>query len=146
MFCRKRVTKQYLKLITYKVDKGLGYIMKKKERDFLSKLKLLGILKKIKISERPHLLKYLNEDGVDILCECYKNIIFNDLKLKPKVKKNLRKNLIGKEREIRLLANKRISNKRRKKVIIQQGGNPLGLILTTVIPILTDILFGFKRK
>ena len=120
--------------------------MKKKEKDFLSKLKLLGILKKINITERPHLLKYLNETGVDILCECYKNIIFNDLKLSPKVKKNLRNSLLGKEREIKLLANKKTPNKRRKKVIIQQGGNPLGLILTTVIPILTDILFGFKRK
>ena len=42
-----------------------------------NKLKFLKTLKKINNVDRPTIIKYLNEDGVDLVCECVQNVLFN---------------------------------------------------------------------
>ena len=116
-----------------------------KKKHSISQLEFLRLLKKLKRTERLCLLNYLNDNGFNIICSCFHNVLFEDWNLKPYTKNRLRTLLKGKENHMRSLVKKSNSVKKRKKLIHQYGSNPiLGVILSTAIPILTSLLFSKK--
>ena len=94
----------------------------------LSKLKLLKILSKIKPLERKIIISVLDRDAIDTLCETVTNVFFNDIRIGKKRKDKLFENFKDKQKLIGTLSNKNINFKRRKKLLVQEGGS-LGLIL-----------------
>ena len=110
----------------------------------LKKLELLKVLKKINNKDRPTIIKYLDDRGVDLVCECVQNILFNNVGLNLKEKKRLRSTLNKRQKAMKNIANKSNSFKRRRSLLNHHGGNPLALILSTALPLLTDLLF--RRK
>ena len=94
----------------------------------LAKLEFLRILKKLKPSERKIIISVLDSDAIDTLCETVTNVFFNDLRIGKKRKKELYENFEDKQKLIGKLSNKNIDFKRRKKLLVQEGGS-LALIL-----------------
>ena len=94
----------------------------------LAKLEFLRILKKLKPSERKIIISVLDSDAIDTLCETVTNVFFNDLRIGKKRKKELFQNFEDKQKLIKKLSNKNVDFKRRKKLLVQEGGS-LGLIL-----------------
>ena len=94
----------------------------------LAKLEFLRILKKLKPSERKIIISVLDSDAIDTLCETVSNVFFNDLRIGKKKKIELFENFEDKQKLIKKLSNKNVDFKRRKKLLVQEGGS-LGLIL-----------------
>lgn len=122
----------------------MNIIMLSPTKRNLSKVQLLKILKSCKPESRIHLIKYLNDDGINALCEITFNLLFNNLKLPEKSKKKIKENYKGKRKDLKKIANKHISIKKRKALLIQHGGF-LGTLLGVALPILSSLLtFGHK--
>ena len=81
---------------------------------------------------------HLDKDVILCLCECTKNLLLGNIPISPKKKKELAKN----RKELRQLANKEVSIKKKKK-IIQQGGF-LGTLLGPIVSVLSSLFGGNK--
>lgn len=111
----------------------------------LKKLKFLRILKKLNSEDRICLLNFLNESALDEVCRCVHNVLFENWNLKPSSVKRLRRILKGKEKQMSEIVKKSNCLKKRKKIIIQQGGSALGSILRIAVPLITDLIFRSKK-
>ena len=80
--------------------------------------------------------RHLDKDLILCLCECCKNLLVGNIPISQKKKKELAKS----KKEIRQLANKEISIKKKKK-IIQQGGF-LSTLLGPIVSVLTSLFGG----
>ena len=100
----------------------------RKTKNNLTKLEFLRILRKLKPSERQLIISVLDCNAIDTLCETVSNVFFNDLRIGKKRKKELFENFKDKQKLIGKLSNKNVDFKRRKKLLVQEGGS-LGLIL-----------------
>lgn len=101
------------------------------------KYSLYECLIKIPDNLRRHIIKHLDDDGINSICECIYNVIFTDLKLSKK-KKNLLRKHIKKFPKIKQLTNANVSVSKRRKALAQYGSG-LPLILSAVLPILTSL-------
>ena len=113
----------------------------KKTKSNLSKLKLIKILNKLQPEERELIIYFLDEKGIDVLCEVVTNVFFNDLKANKKRKNILYERFKNKQKSISKISDRRLPYKSRKKLLVQEGGS-LGLILTTALPFLLNLLFS----
>ena len=100
----------------------------RKTKKNLAKLSFLRILKKLEPSERKIIISVLDSDAIDTLCETVSNVFFNNLKIGKKKKIELFENFEDKQKLIGKLSNKNVDLKKRKKLLVQEGGS-LGLIL-----------------
>ena len=111
----------------------------------LQKVQFLKVMKTLNNHQRSVIIEFLDDYGVDIICDCIYNTIYKDHGLKKSSKKRLRKILKGKEQDMQIVSKKSNNIKRRKKILGQQlGGNPLAAILGIALPILTQLLFKGK--
>ena len=115
----------------------------KRQKKKISQLQLVKLLKSLKPDKQSCLLPFLNQEALDVICCAAHNVLFENWNLKKSQKRKLMKVL--KERDMKALSNKTNSIQRRRKIIIQYGGSPLSLILSTAIPILTSLLFKSKK-
>ena len=83
---------------------------------------LLSLLKKLKPAEREKVIYHLNDKAIDALSECVYNIISQTTKIEEKTKKRLRKALYQNKDKLRIIADKKISVKKRRKALSQGGG------------------------
>ena len=113
----------------------------KKTKSNLSKLQLIKILNKLRPEERELIIYFLDEKGIDVLCEAVTNVFFNDLKANKKRKNILYERFKNKQKSISKISDRRLPYKSRKKLLVQEGGS-LGLILTTALPFLVNLLFS----
>ena len=100
----------------------------RKTKKNLAKLEFLRILRKLKPLERKIIISVLDNNAIDTLCETVTNVFFNDLRIGKKRKRELYEHFEDKQKLIGKLSNKNVNNKRRKKLLVQEGGS-LGLIL-----------------
>lgn len=110
------------------------------------KLKLYKALNGLKPDVLSGIIEHLNENSVNALCECVYNVIHTDLSLTPKVKSNLRKKLKSKcnEKNLKSITSKNVSVSKRKKALSQEGTG-IGIILSTIVPLLANLLFNRKK-
>ena len=113
----------------------------------VSSLKFLRVLKNLKKSQWSVIIDDLSDHGIDLLCHCIYNIVFEDHKLKRGTKNKLRRILNGKEKELEFLSNRGNSIKRRRDVLVnkQFGGGILTLLLSVALPVLTTLLFKSRK-
>jgi hypothetical protein len=93
-------------------------------------------LKRLSVQDRKKFFETCSRDCVSKVCECIKNVLNANLKIKPS---HLRK-LSRHKRTLRTLALKKTSLTKRKK-LLQRGGF-LSLLLPAVIPALASLIGG----
>ena len=91
-------------------------------------LELLKLLKKAKAQDRKVILQNANKSLILCLCECIKNILEGNVKLKPAEKKRLARHADI----LRQVADRKLNTESKRKLLIQQGG----FIPALVAPIL----------
>ena len=99
-------------------------------------LKMLQAFNTLSPDQKKSIIRYMNDDGIDVICECIKNAVYNpginsDKELISIMKKD--KNLY------RYLANAKPKSVSKRKRIVQTGEG-LGVILSALIPLLSQFI------
>lgn len=99
---------------------------------------LCEVLAKLTDTERKALLEFVSDEGCEALSLCVYNVLHND-KIPNRAK--LRDALVKDKDVFRYLGSRRGSIKNKRKKFVQVGGQ-LGVILSTVLPLLANYLFS----
>ena len=112
------------------------------------KYQLYKALSRIHNEDLPFVIPHMDSNGIESLCECVFNTIYTDLKLpkrhRTKIKKhfNARKSL----RNLSIITDKSKDINKKRKALMQEGKG-IGLILSTVAPILASLISkAFTKK
>lgn len=94
---------------------------------------------------KPRIVKAIVEESdpqvIKAICECCLNVLNNNVPLKPGEFKKLKRY----KKLLRLLADKKVSLKRKKQVI-QKGGAFLSTLLGVAVPAIASLLSGIIKK
>lgn len=109
-----------------------------------NKLKLFDALSSVKKDKLVHILKHIDEKGIESICECVFNTIYTDLKLSNPKRNSIKQTFKNKKglRNLRIITNKEKDYLKKKRALIQEGSG-IGLLLATVAPLLAQL---FMRK
>lgn len=88
-------------------------------------------------SRRKSLLLGASKDQIDCLSEAALNVVNRNIPVHPSTKHIL----CNHQKAICKIVNKKLSVVQRKKLLVQKGGAILPLILSTVLPLITNALF-----
>lgn len=108
------------------------------KRKFRKCMPLLKILNKISEEDRKNIISFLNDEGCEVLINCIQNTLYNPKLIK--ATKPLRASLIKHKTDFANLLKPKKSVKQKKLRLVQVGGNPLGTILSTLLPILAAFI------
>lgn len=81
------------------------------------------------------IIKNIPGDLLNAVCEICLNIYKCNIPINSKQKQKLLKH----KQKLKVLCNKRINKKIKKKKLIQSGGGLLGLVFSTILPLLTTL-------
>ena len=84
-------------------------------------IELIRTLKKLKSEDQKSIIKYLDEPALNLLGECFHNILSTNLRLKKRDKKKLKEKLHGNEKLIRYISNKNRPLEKRRQKLTQSG-------------------------
>ena len=105
---------------------------------------LAKILRRLPAAERTVLVSHLEDRSIGGLCEIIQELIHGgETKLTNSQLSKLRRGLTPSKEDLSLLCRTKSPATRRRK-LQALGGNPLGLILTTALPLLLNTIFGRK--
>lgn len=97
---------------------------------------LLHLLSACHPKQRKAVLQTLTEQQLRSLCEVVLNVLKGTVELSHKEKQKLRKN----KRVLYQLASKSVPSKKKKQILVQQGGNILPSILIPALQVLGSLL------
>ena len=103
------------------------------------KLDFLTALKKLKPDHRCSVVNYLNDDGIEALCEIVHNVVHKDIKLSSSKKAKIRKEFGSHRKKLAFLGNKKNDIVKKRKILKQNGGF-LGTLLAIAIPIIAELI------
>ena len=103
-------------------------------------IELIRTLKKLKSEDQKSIIKYLDETALNLIGECFHNILSTNLRLKKRDKKRLKEKLHGNEKLIRYISNKNRPLEKRRQKLTQSGKTLL------FIWILIEIFFLRRTK
>lgn len=101
----------------------------------------IRFLSKCSSRQRKAFLQNANPSLITALCECASNIVKGNVPMS----KSHKTKLTRYKKHLRALANKRVPHRKRRHILVQQGGF-LGLILKPVIQTLGGLLLGAINK
>jgi len=101
--------------------------------------KELTKLKRLSNTGRKKFLKSCNKDCINKICECIKNVLNSNLKIKPVHLRRLKRH----RQTLRVLASKKTSLVNRKR-LLQKGGF-IGALLPALIPAIASLVGGFLK-
>lgn len=108
------------------------------KKKFKDKFALYESITKVPDNLKHHIIKHLDDNSIDDICECLYNVVFTDLNLS-KQKKDFLKNHIKKSiPSIKRITNKNVSVSKRRHALTQHGSG-LGIILSTILPFLSKL-------
>jgi len=93
--------------------------MKKNRKE--KELGLLKTLIRLKIEDQKNIIRYLSVPALNLLGECFHNIISTNLMLKKGQRKKLKEKLPGNEKLIRFIAKKSNCPEKRRIKLMQSG-------------------------
>jgi len=102
---------------------------------------MLDALSKLKTKQLIEIITLLDKDTIAALCECIYNAIFTNLNIPKKKQKKIKSKFSTPEsrKNIKIITKKSSSlNKKRKA--LQQEGEGISLIISTLLPLLANIL------
>ena len=108
----------------------------------LKKFSFIQTLKKCKPLDRKHIIEFLDEEGLNILGETCHNILYCDHNLNKKTVNRLKRRFKNKKKSMTILADKSIPTKKRKSILIKEGGGAFSLLLSIALPVLANLIFG----
>ena len=99
------------------------------------------IIKKLTKSEIQQFLNDINTPGIEKICRCIHNIVYQDIGLNKKKKTQLRKLMKKHRNKVEFISKKNSSKKNieEKRKALQSGGFPLMSILSLAIPTLLSL-------
>jgi len=108
------------------------------------KIKLFQSLSKLNSDGLTHVLKHIDSNGVESLCECVFNTIYTDLNLPKRKRYNIRQHFKrpGAVRNLKIITNKDKNTEKKRRALIQEGKG-IFTILAAVAPLLASL---FTRK
>lgn len=120
-------------------------MVKKQHLD--SKLPLVKVLhhqlKNNKVAEFKHIVNCLNDNSIDFLCECVRNLCdrerFENLSVKDR--KKLQKIAGSHTKQLKTICKGR-NNVKRKRKIIQEGSGFFLPLLSIIVPLITSLITG----
>ena len=111
---------------------------------------LLSVIKKLNNKDCIHFLQHLNDQGVELVCRILHYVLNGELRLSPRTKTRLRSKIKTRLPEFRRLATppKRVSDIRKKRIILQEGGilGILTAIASSVVPIIAQLIASKSRR
>jgi hypothetical protein len=116
----------------------VSFVIKMKKCNMKRLYPLLEVLSRMGESDRQIVVEFLNEAGCEGLTECVHNGLWSkalDADKRKAIKTNLKKDA----EHYRCILKEGCSKKRHKK-LVQVGGDGLGLILNSVLPLLKEHL------
>ena len=116
-----------------------------KRKKKTEQVELLKTLVRLSPEKQKSILRFLDNDAIDLLCECTHNLIFTDLGLSCAEKRKLKGKIVGKEKLLKFISKRSNKHSRRKKKLLQTGG-ALGTILAIAVPILADLIMRATTK
>ena len=100
-------------------------------------------LGKTPVAFRKKILKEAPKELINCVAECSHNVLKGNVPLSPAQKRKLR----PKRQQLRLLADKKVSIQKKKKVLNQQGGFlPLLALAPSLAPVVGNVLSELVRK
>ncbi len=102
-------------------------------------LPLLGVLKNLKAADRIIILAHLDDLSRDSLYETINRVLSQSSPLPSSKKKLLKKKLWPHRDDLRYLTSQKKSNREKKRRLVHMGGNPLGYLLKTAVPLLLNL-------
>ena len=87
----------------------------------------------------------LSTAEINFICECIHNTIYADIGLTKKQEKSLKKKLTPAREDFFFLSNKKNPIKK-KRVLMQQNGAGIGMILATVAPLIVSLIASAASK
>lgn len=104
---------------------------------------IYSILRCKNADARNVILSNLNDNSLDFICSCLREIIYHPDKLKipPKKIKYLRDKLRSDKQKLLYLTKSKASRKRKRTIIANQTGQGIGIALATALPF---IISGIK--
>ena len=96
----------------------------------------IKLLAKCTPAQRKAILKEADDALVKTICEC----VLNVLKETVPVSKPAKRKLLGHKKSLIALAEKSTPVSKKKKILVQQGGNFLSVLLPLVLRVLSSIL------
>lgn len=112
----------------------------KNKSELKNQFHLYKTLHKLPKDTLKHLIKHLDDQSINQICECVYNVIYTDLKLSKKKKNSLKKKLHTHccVKNLKKISNKKLTVSKRRKALMQEGEG-IGLILSAIIPLLTKL-------
>ena len=86
-----------------------------------SEIEFIRTLKSLTPKNQSNIIKFLNTEGLDLIGECFHNIVSTNLKLSAKDKLKLKKKLPGNEKIINYIKKKNNPIEGRRKKLLQTG-------------------------
>ena len=119
---------------------NMAKLSKKKccKRDFKTAIPLLNAVCRMSLEERESLLQYLNSKGREILYSCITNCVYNK-KVPAEKRKEIRQKLGDKGKVYEYLSCAENKEEKKRK-LLKQTGEGLPLILSSVLPILEQVI------
>jgi len=102
-------------------------------------LPLLGVLKNLKAADRIIILAHLDDLSRDSLYETINRVLSQSSPLPSSKKKLLKKKLWTHRDDLRYLTSQKKSKREKKRRLVHMGGNPLGYVLKTAVPLLLNL-------
>lgn len=105
-----------------------------------NKVNLFKALSRLSNDNLTHVLKHIDANGVESLCECVFNTIYTDLKLSNRNRQKIKKVLNNKKsrRNLNIITDRSKNVLKKRKALLQEGQG-IGLILASVAPLLASL-------
>lgn len=105
------------------------------------KVNFFRALSRLKDDDLTHVVKHIDSKGIESICECVFNTIYNDLNVPKSKRKKIKGRFLDKKnlRNLKIITDKKRDTLKKKKAILQEGKG-IGLILSTVAPILASLI------
>lgn len=125
--------------------KGAGKDCRPTKTMVKKNLPLLKILSRASEDERAALLKHIDKEGLDVVCTCIFNAIWNRDVVPLSQRKVIRSELKKSAKPLQYIARNKNDPTRRRRLLVQHGGS-LPLLLSAVIPVIESSSIGPSVK
>jgi len=117
-------------------------VPKKRVKNYIG---LINLLNKSNSKKKEIILKHLNDKSIDFICELVHNVIHNNFNLSSKKVRKIKTLLHPNKKSFRYLSKKSGRIDKKRKLMVQHGQG-IGVILSTVLPILLNVLSNYASS
>mgnify|MGYP003524707271 FL=1 len=112
----------------------------KHKKSLKNKANFLKAISRLPKDQISHVVEHLDDNSIETICECVYNAIYTDISASKRKKKLLQKNLHKHccLSNLKLITSPNVSVSKKRKALKQEGTG-LGLILSTIVPLIAKL-------